>query len=509
MNTSVPAHAERRRQLQELIEEMLLAQIANQRDELQGGMTLTECEASNRDLEKKITERQDELRRLGGPLPGLEPQVLRRISGPFPPDFRGRTMHGRAQDVAKLLNALREHHAAVWIITSGGSGKSRLAYALAEHFPHACWHDCRSSTPLYESLKNHYNLKLDVDDPSLLRTVADDPCLLILDDAESATDEQQTTYAAQLTELRRASVAVVLTSRMLWQTELARPVHPHTPSALTADEARAIANDVAKANGINLLPQVLDALADAARQHPKLTEWAVYLADKIGATAVQQQLKAGAGDDIEQELDALIRRTYDRLQQESADAARYLLRLYVCQGGFDRAAALALWDDAAADPTAARAADVALRLLQRYQFVRFDAAAERYQPDPFAASVLGHDADAHPAHYAHYTARMWAVKDSPQKDYAGLALELANMEAAFDWAVRAERWRDAYWLFKACSDFLANRVRHAQRWAWAERLRAPLQDQPDPDLRADFLVSLGIVYREHPFDERGQPAPRH
>src|SRR5690606_953327 len=74
-----------------------------------------------------------------------------------------------------------------------------------------------------------------------------------------------------------------------------------------------------------------------------------------------------------------------------------------------------------------------------------------------------------------------------------------NLEAAFEWAMRAGNYEDAYWLGgNAASDFLANRGRFEQRRDWLERVAMALESHPNDELRAAVQNSLGILYQEQP-----------
>ncbi|MBL8156511.1 MAG: tetratricopeptide repeat protein [Anaerolineae bacterium] len=238
-------------------------------------------------------------------------------------------------------------------------------------------------------------------------------------------------------------------------------------------------------------------LAEAARRHPRLMLYAVGWLNTFPIAAVLETTRTLKGADAEEALDDLIHKTIRQMEAQPGgpEAAAALRRLAVCRGGFTLEAAKALIGDEAA----------ALGPLMRWRLVTSD--GRRYTIDPLVIEAVGEDETAHRPHYEFYKALAW--EHDKKQDYLGLDPESANLEAAFEWAMRAEQYADAYRLYAAVQFFLPNRGLLAQRKNWLERAATQILPPPnatappaDPDLVAAVQNSLGILYAQHPLGDR-------
>jgi tetratricopeptide (TPR) repeat protein len=193
------------------------------------------------------------------------------------------------------------------------------------------------------------------------------------------------------------------------------------------------------------------------------------------------------------------RRLQEMIHEEGRGPADALRRLAVCQGGFTDEAAAAVLGLEPDDP----ALEKVLATLRAWQFVTLQSATNgqgaRYAIDPMIAAEVGADEDARFAHYTHYEALARRHHDSG--DYAGLDLELGNLEAAFEWAL-AHDTAAAYWLYNTCSDFLIRRGYHQRNMDWIQRVASAADPSSDPYLWGAMQNSLGVAYQNLPAGDR-------
>jgi len=421
-------------------------------------------------------------------------------------------MTGRDDDLNEVKRLLKLAPAA--ILGMGGLGKSRLAAELALTSPDvdgAVWHtasDISRPDEIIELLRDHLNLEVTADRPAVLKKLRTVKRLIILDNMESvpADDPRRATYVKLVDDLADAGAQVLLTSRVEWP-DLHR-CGTHTPRTLMPDSAAQVVLDMGEVLGVkaDLKPHA-PAIAQAARFHPRLIEWAVGLMRKFPVAKVLADLTDLKSKGAQDALDEMILKTLRQMTEAHGDPpAAILKRLNVCRSGFtyEAAKAIAIFDDsvgaqhAASLPTQTDLDD-ALSTLQTYRFVTFD--GTRYTIDPLVIAAVGEDPAAHRPHYDHYEAL--AQHHNKTQDYLGLDPESANLEAAFEWALAGGDGEDAYWLGgNICSDFLANRGRFDQRKDWLERVVDKLANHADESLKAAVQNSLGILYMQHPIGSR-------
>ncbi len=443
-----------------------------------------------------------------------------RLTGHIDSLLRDIRLIGREADLTEVRRKVSE--APTFILGVGGLGKSRLAaeVALTSSAPGGVvWHRC-TETSTDESvlleLRQHYRLPKESDRPEVLAKLAANPILLVLDNAEDVTEgtQRRAGYVRLIKEIAPFKLPVLLTSRVEWSE--VKPGRRHEPTALDLDAATQIVLEMQTALGVETdLSARAAEIAQAARLHPRLIEWAVGQIDHQGSDKVLKWLRELKNAKVQDALNEMVVKTYDLMKATAAngeDAAALLRRLNVCRGGFTYGAAKALTPLPALPPGEGEAQpdsteawdedrlDNALDTLQSWRFIHRDAASGRYSIDLVVIAALGEGDSAHLPHYAYYKAL--ANHHREKQDYLGLDVESDNLEAAFEWAMSAERYEDAYWLYAACSNFLANRGRFPQRMEWLERVATKLADSPDEALRANVQNSLGNLYSDHPLGDR-------
>ena len=428
-----------------------------------------------------------------------------RLSGPrFPFWQLDLPLIGRDDALAAVQAALADRQRGAAILGVGGVGKTRLAAEIAMRNTFAdgaVWHDIRDYTALTDLtllLRDHLGLDLTTPEDAVWAEVGRRQVLIVLDNAEDCRQPQA--YAARLNALDTSGGSrVLVTSRRAWP-ELRHlkqiPLRAPDPQAAVAILRAMIAQEPPAFS----LDDWEARIAEAARHHPRLMEYAVRWANSYPPDYVVETLRDLKGADADEALDDLVRRTVRLVEARPGgpEAVAALRRLLVCRGGFSFEAARAL---IGAEPQP-------LALLQQGGLV-FVVEGGRYDFDPLLLPALGEDPDAYRAHYDYYLAL--ARKHDQAQDYAGLDVESANLEIAFERAMTAGDGDAAYWLANACSAFLGNRGRFAQRMDWLTRAAAALIPAPSPSGRGDegdartwaaAQDSLGSAYREHPFGDR-------
>ncbi|MCL4250146.1 MAG: TIR domain-containing protein [Anaerolineae bacterium] len=442
---------------------------------------------------------------------------------PIPRELIAIPMRGREAAYDEALTCLRA--APTTIEGVGGLGKSRLAAEIVASSPdvdEAIWLRLGETTTedeLTGLLRAHYAQPKETDWPALLDLVrAGGQLLIVLDNAESVKQaERRAAFVERIEALHAAGAQILLTSRAAWR-ELRGGRHVH-PAALAQAEAAAAVPDMARFHDARQekIAERADDIAREGRNHPKLIEWAVGQMSHQQVHVVIGWLADVNNPDVQGALDDMIGRTLREMSAAEGDAPAWALRrLNVTQGGFtwEAARALCVVGDEGEDDPAVRATRrvaptstpirddaalaAALESLQRWQFVSMDAQG-RYTVDPMATEVGGEDESAQRPHYDFYKAM--AREHDRKQDYLGLDVESANLEAAFEWAMR-EGAEAALWLANAVSSFLANRGRYLQRLEWIERALTSLQVGGNEALIANAQNSLGVAYQEHPLGDR-------
>lgn len=156
-------------------------------------------------------------------------------------------LRGREEDL-QALEATQGAHV-MQITGTGGLGKSRLAVEYALKFPGgAVWHRCTPRSrggDVLELARQHYRLPDTAQPAEILARLAGQPPLVVFDNCEdiAARSEQRRDYVSLMTQLNAHQVAIVLTSRVVW--DEIKPRHEISPRALTAGQATQIALDFA------------------------------------------------------------------------------------------------------------------------------------------------------------------------------------------------------------------------------------------------------------------------
>jgi tetratricopeptide (TPR) repeat protein len=357
---------------------------------------------------------------LGRAAPGADgdaPQFTRwPITGELPRELLKIPMHGRDADLAHVLAAVQAGPTS--IVGVGGLGKSRLAaesVLTSAEARGAIWHRCTATSipgEIVALLRQHFGLPPEAPEHEVLRRLETQRRMIVIDNGESvlASDPRRNAYAALVERLAGHGAHILLTSRTEW-TELRPPRRKHEPHPLDLPSAVQATREIAAAYGVNLADGRAEALAEAARFHPGMIDWALNQIE--GGRRYEQVLGWLQGGDrarLAEPLDALIRTTLDDMLKEEADglaALALLRRLCVFAGVFDRAAALAVNLTPKSPLPGARGLedefDDALVILKRWRFVR-EVADGRYALPPIVTTALEADDDAYAAHFAHYHA---------------------------------------------------------------------------------------------------------
>ncbi len=410
---------------------------------------------------------------------------------------------GRDDDIRTLRGYLKT--AITQIIGLGGLGKSRLAAELVqiEAPPDgAIWHvasDVSRADEVIVTLRKHYKLPLETERADLMAHIREkgaDRLLVVIDNGESIDPQnradERKAYVTLMKELRQHGAMVLLTSRLRWlELEMSKS---HTPDRLTEQTAARVVEAMRDPLGVPAdMPIDAAALAQAARFHPRLIEWALKQHWYLDGAAMIATLQTLEGADAQAALFEMIGKTVDQMcRAEPNDDQRMRLR-YLCvfRGGFTYASAKAV--------TGAEDGHLQsmLRILSQWNFVV--KRGDRYTIDPLVVEAVGIDPYAHAPHYEHYKALAW--EHDKKQLYLELDIERANLEVAFAWAQDHDAEK-AYWLLTVCQFYLHNRGRYEQRLAWAARAADALKDHADPDRRANVQNSLGIALQYYPFGDR-------
>ncbi|MBL8156362.1 MAG: toll/interleukin-1 receptor domain-containing protein, partial [Anaerolineae bacterium] len=415
------------------------------------------------------------------------------ISGSFPASQLDLPLIGREREFQAVQESLQTQRVTA-ILGLGGVGKTRLAAEIARtsRAPGGMvWHTIQPYTTIEQltlAVRDHLRLPLTAEDEAIWAAAGARGVLIVLDNAEACA--APAAYAERVNRLDTTQGArALLTSRAAWR-EL-RGVKAFDLAAPDLPSAEAILKAMLAAE-----PPIFPAdghereLAEAARRHPRLMLYAVGWLNTYPIAAVLETTRTLKGADAEEALDDLIHKTVRQMEAQpgGAEAKAALRRLAVCRGGFTLEAAKAIIGDEAG----------ALGPLMRWRLVTSD--GRRYSIDPLVIEAAGEDETAHRPHYAFY--RALAQEHDRKQDYLGLDPESANLEAAFEWAMRIEQFADALYMANACGKFLANRGRFSQNMDWFERLAAVITPHPDPMAYADAQNSLGVTHQEYPLGDR-------
>ncbi len=399
---------------------------------------------------------------------------------------------GRDQDISQVEALLRKGPTS--ILGVGGLGKSRLAAEIVMHSPDvqgAIWHtssDVSHAYEVLELLRDHFGLEATASRQETLAPLRTHHRLIVIDNIESLRETEHPEYVRLIEELCAAGAQVLLTGRTEWdEIKMGQIYHP---VQLPPDVAEKIVLDMQVAfSAPHDLRACAAEMARAARQHPGLIAWAVRQTRKFPPDKVIRDLQTLTSVKVQEALDEMIRKTLRQMtDNEGPETERALRRLAVCRGGFSYQAAQAILQ------VDNDTLDVRLETLQIWQFVTLRVVDNqtRYDVDALVLAAVGEDETAYRAHYDYYFSL--AKQHDKKQDYAGLDVESANLETAFEWAKRSGDVEAAYWLANACGHFLENRGRFRQEVVWFERAAAALANHPDERMRGAVQNYLGNAY---------------
>lgn len=393
--------------------------------------------------------------------------------------FLNNPLRGREADVNAVMGLLGAHVAQV--IGVGGLGKSRLCAEIALAYPHGTvWHRCSSVSRVYELgdlLRIHAYLPHDTDDADVLAEIGKHKPLIVIDNAEDVPpdSEARADYVTFLNRLTAHGVPVLLTSRVVWHEF--KPRKQYSPIPFDGQIGGQLVADFAKSQGITLKPNQMDELARVARNHPRLIEFAVGQLHETPYTMVIKRLETLNHEDIQDALDEMITKTLVQMRGDAinGEMAYHLIHnLTWLQGSFPLDAVQALkpslikTDDRLID---------ALSVLQRYQFIRYNPATERYQLAELVREALGTPQHSHLFNiYAKfYTSRASHIfRDLPPDEWVNQMDDLPNIHALGDELMRRMAtkpiktdYQQARWFAKSVLRYVSRRI-EARAWRWIE-----------------------------------------
>jgi hypothetical protein len=364
------------------------------------------------------------------------------------PLLRSVPLRGRAADVEKIKTHLAQKP--TLIIGVGGLGKSRLAAEIVLHHAHgAVWHKCTETSraaDALDALRQHYGLPASDDRPEVLQRVAQNPCLVVLDNAESIEKDavRRREYLQLVRDLHAQQAQILLTTRVDY-TEL-MPRQSYSPETLPLETATQLTLDMADALGIrDRVENIAVETAEKARLHPRLIEWAVGQMAHRDPNNILKQLTELTHKHVQAALDEMILQTVRQMVDSTPDGAaaeKVLQQLVVFRGGFTFEAALYVVNTTPAPSPLAtpplnplpipQGGDLTpplyevergqggevnkggevdedtlydrLEILSIWRFVRYDANAKRYSIDDIVFSAIPADATALDAHFEYYKA---------------------------------------------------------------------------------------------------------
>ncbi len=220
---------------------------------------------------------------------------VRVITGRIDPRLKAIPISGRDEDLTAIKAKLREQPVA--ILGVGGLGKSRLAAEIAttsDAVQGAIWHvasDISRADEVIDLLRDHFDLPTATDPRDVFKALRGTPTLIVLDNAESVeAGERRKAYVELITDLVNEKAQVLITGRAEWEElPLVFPYHPQTLPLLAATQ---VVLDMARVWTPLDLSTHAEALAKAARQHPRLIEWAVKKTAKFPPERVIEELHA-------------------------------------------------------------------------------------------------------------------------------------------------------------------------------------------------------------------------
>jgi tetratricopeptide (TPR) repeat protein len=452
---------------------------------------------------------------------GLLIEALQGGSGEdLPTATQGRVTGGDTmrQHLPYLQNPLRGRDSDLQIVQStlgpsvlqlvgpGGLGKSRLAAEVAlSYTAGAVWHRCSAVTQdvdLLALLRQHTGLPDDAQQALVLDRLEQHPPLVVVDNAEDVTDAARSKYVELLMALIGRNVPILLTTRRVWP-EL-KPRRDHAPSALSVDVGAQIALDFAESENLDLSAEDAATLAQKARLHPRLIEFAVGQLHERALARVIKQLEELKHADIKDALDEMILKTLRQMHEQAAngpEAESLIRRLTLLQGPFTVEAVQALAPESLSDEDDL---EDALVTLQRWQFLRRDTTNNRYSLTSLVREALGLPED--PALFEAY-ARFFidcakaVFEDLPPEQWRAHEDDLPDIHALGDrlMALTENGTTGDATMQALALDFASNTTNYiyrrmeANKWPWLEMGLALSRSIGDQGKQSVFLNQLGLA----------------
>lgn len=399
-------------------------------------------------------------------------------------------LRGRDDELRRLRESL---NGVVQVTGTGGIGKSRLAAEVAlKHEYGAIWYRCTTGEiDLLSALIEHLRLPPETNERQALERLKARPkTLIVIDNVEDVPEGQRPLYHQWMAKLQAADAHIILTSRARWE-EL-RPLKEITPATLSLPDAAQLAHDFASVNGVPLTSEGAESLAKAARNYPRLIEWAVGQLGRRPLKRVLEQLEQLKSRDLQDALYEMINRSLEQMSRDAGPVPKRLLRcLVVFQGTFNDEAIVALKPQDVEDADL----DEALDTLQRWRFLRYEPATERYWVEEMVRLALPKPDEALFFRYAdHYIRLAQCFDERPPEEWADLDAEAAHFLAIGDALTApphsAERDQRARAFADNIVAYLGNR-REVRRPRWLERGLELARADGDPRREALFLNALG------------------
>jgi len=396
------------------------------------------------------------------------------------------------------LSKVHEHinNAVTQIIAVGGTGKSRLAVEIImtlKGINGALWHVCsdisKSSEVLY-NLREYYGMDESNSDEEVFTKLKQMPRLIVIDNAESITDDiRRKNYIELIRNCRASGAPVLMTSRVAWREFV--PSREIILKPLT--DTTKIVLDMAD-NYFNILDAVkpfAKDIASACYHHPRLIEWAVSNLRHKSIDLVLRQLNDLNGRKVQEQLDEMIRTTYNEMRHHTDDgdlAHKTMEYLVVCPN-FNYTTAKSLTHFTDEDDL-----NDALDTLVKWNFLRLSDNKARYLIDPMVQANLTAHEMAHQNHLEYF--QTLANEHDKTQNFAGLDDELENLEVAFAWAL-TQNAETAYWIARAMSGYLRNRgliIQYLEQIKAVKQLLAKSENTND-ELKALLNNSFGTIYQ--------------
>lgn len=368
---------------------------------------------------------------------------LRHITGHIERKLLSIPIHGRDYGLWALRTRLKD--APTLILGIGGIGKSRLAAEMAlesKDVDGAIWYNCTPNSEPDEVLvllREHFGLLPTSPPRRIYDELGRNKRLVVLDDAEQVLVEQQAEFVALFDELFAAGAQVLIVSRSEWDAfDIIKTYRPQRPSEKHAIN---IVKEMQIAFGITHdLDNLAKEIANAARCHPGLIEWAIKQMKRFPPEKVIRDLKQLGSKNLVAALDEMVLKTMRHMvEEEGAHLEHALRQLVIMQNGFTYEAYCSLIDED--DDTR----DRILEALVSWQFVRVVVAYDqtRYLIDPIVIDCVEVDPTAAQRHFNYY--RNLAEQCHAQGDYDLLVPEIQNLEVARHYDPDFDKWLENIW----------------------------------------------------------------